>query len=48
MKQFWALIYTDQELTSIDQVREICNEIEGNVSHVTAVTPSDDVNYAGN
>lgn len=47
MKQFWALIHTDQELTNSDQVQEICNEIAGNVAHVTAVTPADEDTYSG-
>lgn len=48
MKQFWALIHTDTELTNSDQVREICDEIQGNVAHVIQVTPADEDTYAGN
>lgn len=39
MKEFWALIRTDQEMTNTDQMQEICNEIEGKVDRVIQVTP---------
>lgn len=47
MKQFWALIHTDQELTNSDQVQKICNEISDKVSHVTTVSPAPEDTYAG-
>jgi len=40
MRAFWAYIRVDEELTSQDQVREICEEIQGNVAHVTDVVPN--------
>lgn len=39
MKQFWALISTDEELTTKQQVDDICEEIQGNVAHVVTVQP---------
>lgn len=48
MKQFWALIQVDEELTNSDQVKEICDEIRYNVAHVLNATPAPEDTYAGN
>lgn len=36
MRAFWAYIRVDQELTTQDQIREICRQLE-EVEHVTEV-----------
>jgi hypothetical protein len=40
MRAFWAYIEVDQELTTQEQIKEVCEEIQGNVSHVVQVIPN--------
>jgi hypothetical protein len=40
VRAFWAYIEVNEELTTQDQIKEICEEIEGNVAHVVQVIPT--------
>lgn len=40
MRAFWAYIEVNHQLTTQEQVKEICEEIQDKVAHVVQIIPN--------